>query len=285
MYKFQTCTNEIKENCSHEIHLNNVEDGAAFCYTLLIIKGHITNKTNQHITVSNNRSKELTQSKLKENNFKIIIDLQYGENTLTISYCCSSIKLSLNYEAHATDLVVVPVYIICKADDGKFQAPHSENNSPENALKRIIIGCKLIQSLISEKLNELGFGRKTFQLGDSVTFNSKLGAEDVYKMKQKALWYYFAHEIMTSDIGSTNKKYLAFLSCTKYEGNGMSGTKNYEELLTLTKGYVAYGGDHLALLGTACLYTWAQEISEIQSRFEDESPVNRDCFMDDSCYR
>lgn len=173
---------------------------------------------------------------------------------------------------------------MCQGDEGKFQAPESEENSPENACKRINTGAKLLQCLYAEKLNELGFERKTFQLEQCQVFKTKLRVEAARGMAQRDLWFCLAREIMSSELGKNpNKKFLAFLSCTKYTG-GSTGDA-YEDLLKVTQGHVGYGGDGLALLGTGCLYTWPVTVDEVARRFEDPTKVDRTRFLDDSSYR
>lgn len=98
--------------------------------------------------------------------------------------------------------------------------------------------------------------------------------------------YIPGREIMKSSIGSETKKFLAFLSCTKYRSEDYSKEyKSHEDLLRITEGYVALGGGGLALFGTACLHTWAEVFEDIISRFEDTTVVDRSQFLDDSCYR
>lgn len=93
-------------------------------------------------------------------------------------------------------------------------------------------------------------------------------------------------EILTSSIGSETKKYLAFLSCTKYCGDKYTDNlKSHEDLLRITQGYVALGGGGLALFGTACLYTWPEKFDDTVNRFLDDREVDRGKFLDDSCYR
>lgn len=91
---------------------------------------------------------------------------------------------------------------------------------------------------------------------------------------------------MTSSLGSETKKFLAFLSCTKYRGEEFTeNMESHEELINITGGYVALGGGGLALFGTACLYTWPEIFEDIISRFEDTTVVDKKTFLDDSCYR
>lgn len=91
---------------------------------------------------------------------------------------------------------------------------------------------------------------------------------------------------MTSPIGSDTKKFLAFLSCTRYRKEDyVEDMKCHEDLIRITQGYVALGGGGLALFGTACLYTWPEKFEDILSKFTNDSLVDRAQFLDDSCYR
>lgn len=189
----------------------------------------------------------------------------------------------ITYVERTTDFCVSPLYVICEGDEGNFQAPETEKNTPESACERIRTGVKLLQCLYAEKLNELGFGRKTFQLKETepTVFKSTLTVEKVGELSKKDLWFFLAREIITSDLGrDPGTKFLAFLSCTRYESGG--GEESYEERIKRTKGYAAYGGDGLALLGTACLYTWAKNVDDIAQKLEDSTMVDRRKFLDDS---
>lgn len=91
---------------------------------------------------------------------------------------------------------------------------------------------------------------------------------------------------MTSSIGSETTKFLAFLSCTNYRGDKYTEEmKAHEDLMQITEGYVALGGGGLALFGTACLYTWPEKFEDIIPRFKDNTLVDKNQFLDDSCYR
>ena len=53
----------------------------------------------------------------------------------------------------------------------------------------------------------------------------------------------------------------------------------------MTKGHVALGGGDLALLGSGCLHTWPEELSDIFPAFADDTVVDSRTVMDDSGYR
>lgn len=272
----------------HKIEINNIKSNENFHYPFIVIKGqvHSGEKTvckqiQSKINVMNSHT--IYTSPLYLNKFKQLIELNPGENYITISYCCVSLSITLSFLPQLTELSVVPLYIICDGHDGCFQAPATEDNDHSNALKRIDTGLKLIQAVMAEKLYEAGLQRKTFNLDNCVVFRSNLFYKQARKMKQKELWFHFAREIMSSVIGSSKKKYIGFVSCTKYS-NG-DNHNNYEEILNQTEAHASLGGGGLALFGTACLYTWPENVFQVIEKFTNEELVDRRQFMDDSCYR
>lgn len=68
-------------------------------------------------------------------------------------------------------------------------------------------------------------------------------------MSSEELWEYLGREIMTSEHGSGNRKFLAFFSRSKNE---------FSE-------YLAIGGGGLALCDANYLQTWPMSINEISS--------------------
>jgi hypothetical protein len=141
-----------------------------------------------------------------------------------------------------------------------FQGPRNEDRSPESAATRIGLGARLLQSLTAEKLLEAGYGRKTFQLErdldgpECLVMHSMLHVDRARAMKQRELWELIARELMTGPLASRDRKYLAFLSCTRYRG--APNPRTHEDTLARTQGHAALGGGGLALFGSACLHTW-----------------------------
>lgn len=272
----------------HTIEIKNIRNNDNFRYSFIVVKGYVRSKRenqpsckNQTIVVITNKSAFYT-SQLHYNKFKQLIELNPGENNLTISYCCVNLSIMVMFVPPSNELSVVPLYIICDGHNGHFQAPVAEISDPASALKRINTGIKLIQTVIAEKLHELGLSRKTFRLEDCLIFRSKLFYKHARKMNQNELWNYFAKEIINSVIGSNQKKYIGFVSCTKYtNGDAIS----YEDMVNKTEAHVALGGGGLALFGTACLYTWPSNVLHVSTHFENQALVTKGQFMDDSCYR
>ncbi|XP_039292784.1 putative uncharacterized protein DDB_G0282133 [Nilaparvata lugens] len=270
----------------HRISVTNLHKEETLTFSLALLKGEITLPTNDptfcknYLTLYNLTTKTATNWPILKSKFKCLVDLERGENRIVIKYCTSCKRIVLNYTPRDTDHFVTPVYIICRNHGGEFQAPSGCDNSITSACSRVVLGSKLIQCLIAEKLFENGFGRKTFQIEADVIeeipycvqFHSNLPVEEARKMDQEALWIYFGREIMKSKISSTKRKFLAFLSATWWEGGGVQA-------------HAALGGGGLALFGTGCLHTWPTRVEDVFTCFLDPTPVDTSRIMDDSCFR
>lgn len=290
---------ENKDENNSSIFIINFQYGDTVNYSLVLIKGIITrgnanNRDKIICTVANGGVKQTSEWIIYNGEFKALIELRKGENIIDFEYTGQQRKtLLLDYTPRRTNLRVTPVYIICQGHDGFFQSPPNIDNSVESACSRITIGAKLIQSLTAEKLFESGFGRKTFQLEhevntknpECIVFRSNLNVNKARKMKQADLWAHFGRELMLSDLGSNERKFLAFISCTRFKGTDVDKPMTHDEIVYLTEAYAALGGGGLALFGTACLYTWPTSVDDIISKFQDTAPVNTRRFMDDSGYR
>ena len=280
------------------VTLLNVRKDETIDYPILLIKGIIQhddtdcgygNVKKLCVFVSHDSiEKECTNVNVLNGKFKTLVELNVGLNTVRFVYCCASTSAQINRTIRETDFTIVPLFVINAGHDGEFQAPPDEENGPESACRRILLGCKLLQCLLAEKLSEQRLGRKTFQLkGDACEiFRSSLHHNDLKRMSQQETWSHIGREILTSAVGDENKKYLGFLSCTRYKGEKyVQGLKSHEDIVKLTDGYVALGGGGLALVGSACLYSWPDDVDQVFTKFLDETVVDKTKFMDDSCYR
>jgi len=154
----------------------------------------------------------------------------------------------------------------------QFQAPVDHDNSVQNACIKITLCSKLIQMLTAEKMYEKGFGKKTFQVEkECCIIKSSLTRRAVFNMHPEKLWEYIAREL-TAGRNHKHQKYLAFLSCTYWDGQNLYG-------------HVALGGGGLALFGTGCLYTWPSKLEEVLPCFMNMTKVDTHTLLDDSCFR
>lgn len=276
--------------CGHKIIVSNVLGKEKVNYSLFLLKGKIvTNVSNINtcpnhllcaLKVCNSCTGKVLNWPVKNMQFKCLVDLQLGNNILHLQYCSHKSVVEIQYEPRDTLYCVTPIYIICKDHNGRYQSPLDCDNSAEAACKRISLGSRLIQCLIAEKLYENGYGRRTFQLENEINpsadqcvqFHSSLLVAEAQAMNEEDLWLFFGREIMSSKLGSTTRKFLAFLSCTQWQDGEV-------------KAHAALGGGGLALFGTACLHTWPLNVDDVVSCFLNTNTIDTRYLMDDSCYR
>ncbi|XP_017788871.1 PREDICTED: putative zinc metalloproteinase YIL108W [Habropoda laboriosa] len=281
------CSRSTGNGNPEEISVTNVTDGENLCYSLALIRGRVST-VYTFITLRNQKNQS-AEWPVVSGEFRAVVELTRGPNKLELEVAGQRKRLVLIYEPRTTRLRVTPVYVICAGHDGYFQGPRGEDRSPESAATRIGLGARLLQTLTAEKLREAGYGRKTFQLerdldgAECLVMHSMLDVDRARAMNQRELWELIARELMTGHLASKDRKYLAFLSCTRYRG--APNPRTHEDTLARTQGHAALGGGGLALFGSACLHTWPTCIDQLLPRFLDATLIDTEQLMDDSNYR
>ncbi|KAI4500940.1 hypothetical protein M0802_004151 [Mischocyttarus mexicanus] len=269
------------------ITICNLIDGETLTYSLALIRGRAPLACS-YITVRAQKN-VISEWPVIGGEFRVLVDLARGSNKLELEAGGHKKRLTLLHEPRTTRLRVTPVYVVCAGHDGYFQGPRREDRSPESAATRIGLGARLLQTLTAEKLREAGHGRKTFQLErdldgpECLVMHSMLHVDRARAMSQRELWELIARELMTGPLASKDRKYLAFLSCTRYRG--APSPRTHEDTLARTQGHAALGGGGLALFGSACLHTWPTCMAQVLPRFLDATVVDTEQLMDDSNYR
>ncbi|XP_043267441.1 putative zinc metalloproteinase YIL108W isoform X2 [Venturia canescens] len=273
-------------NCEG-ITISNLVDGEILTYSLALIRGRAPSLCSY---VSLRGLKNVSsQWPVVGGEFRILVDLSRGSNRLEIEAGSHRKKITLVHEPRTTRLRVTPVYVICSGHEGYFQGPRNEDRSPESAATRIGLGARLLQTLTAEKLREAGHGRKTFQLErdldgpECLVMHSMLDVDQARSMTQRQLWEFIGRELMTGPLASRDRKYMAFLSCTRYRG--APNPRTHEATLARTQGHAALGGGGLALFGSACLHTWPTCMAQVLPKFLDTTIIDTEQLMDDSNYR
>lgn len=272
---------------NQEILVKNFNEGETVFYSLALIRGFAPLSCSSIII--RGRKNLNTQWPIINGEFRILVELSRGINELELEAGRAKTKFTLIHEPRDTRLRVTPVYVICSGHDGYFQGPKEEDRSPESAATRIGLGARLLQCLTAEKLYEAGYGRKTFQLErdldgpECLVMQSALNVDQARQMSQRELWEVIGRELMSGPLASKDRKYLAFLSCTRYQGSPHSRT--HKDTLARTQGHAALGGGGLALFGSACLHTWPTSMAQVLPKFLDTKIIDAEHLMDDSNYR
>ncbi|KAL1467082.1 hypothetical protein MTO96_005940 [Rhipicephalus appendiculatus] len=206
--------------------------------------------------------------------FKMIVQLVCGRNDLVLKHdgACQTFTLFFEPVLHHQCNYVRLVYVTCPdaPQDGNFQGPEEEDCSIESARSRIGLGMQILQMVMAETLAASGIDHKSFCLectegGGPVVhvFESELRYGEARAMTSEDIWNHVATELMNSKLRDGDHcKFVAFLSWTRYQGDGVRPT-THSEVMKRVSGHVMVGAGGLALCGTGCLYTWAQNVDEL----------------------
>ncbi|XP_065280293.1 uncharacterized protein [Dermacentor albipictus] len=225
--------------------------------------------------------------------FKVIVQLVCGRNDLVLKYdtACQTFTLFFEPVFLQQCKYIRLIYITCHdaPQQGYFQGPEEEDCSIKSACNRISLGMQILQTAMAETLAAAGMGHKSFCLEGTEpvvhVFKSKLRYSEARVMTKEDIWSHIATELMNSELRDGDRcKFVAFLSWTRYRSDTVEA-RTHSEVMSRVSGHVMIGAGGLALCGTGCLYTWAQNVEELSWRLYDTRKVDSLHFMDDSNYR
>lgn len=110
----------------NKIRLTNIENNEIFTYSTILIKGFIDVvdvESNLIVKHYSNNGKQLAETHwtVYKNQFKAIVELKMGDNTLVFKFANEVLYIKLIYKQRTTSYTVCPVYVVCADHDGKFQ--------------------------------------------------------------------------------------------------------------------------------------------------------------------
>ncbi|MDO4628847.1 MAG: hypothetical protein Q4C70_06655, partial [Planctomycetia bacterium] len=214
-----------------------------------------------------------------KNRLDSLEELVPGENQLEIVSGSHVQPIKITYKKNENPFVVRIIYMTDSTGATDFQTPRE--NDPQNFRGKLDTAMKLMQTFTAERLNDLGFGRKTFNLeldenGDVVVhvFRGQKTAEEYYAMNDQ-LWYRVIYGEIREQFPMHNGRNLVIPAYTRFDAE----TKR-------PKGHTALGGGAgLALFGGGDLFTWPDSLNETVVAMTDTTPIDVDHFHDDSVGR
>lgn len=276
---------------AHEIFVKNLQNNEVIEYRIVLVKGTI-NRVCQiktaRLEISHNGNFIDYESRKIKNQIDFLFTIQLndlGNHAIKISFCNSLCETVIYRQESTNRYHLIPLYIVVKGHDGNFHS-NDKPNGIEIACDKLQLGLELIQSLYAEKINENIQTRKTFRLKQKcLPYFSNVTVEEAYEWESERLWNFLVREIFASENSDPKtEKYIGFLGCTSYKG--YPGIPyNYRDIFKQVKCNPAISVGGLALLGTGCLYTWANNFHEIHSRVTNQQIVDIETNLDDSNYR
>eukprot|EP00743_Colponemidia_sp_Colp-15_P008606 GILK01009365.1.p1 GENE.GILK01009365.1~~GILK01009365.1.p1 ORF type:complete len:632 (+),score=80.64 GILK01009365.1:68-1897(+) len=273
------------------IRVLNFEHEEVLSYCLPLISGLVPDHT-RTVYISSTGDTKTREWPVYNGQFKGVVQLQLGENVVSIRAGADTLQLSLYYlpaktvalssTSSASRYFIRLVFLLSRDGNGCICGPEDECCSIESGRSRLAFCALLIQSVMAETMRSQGYGRLTFRLeneGD-VGFplvhqlRSPLTTSELHRMAGGDLWSHFYHEL--TQCGFANEQVINI---------GLMSFSSFDVHKKQPLGHTALGGGSLALFSCCNMYTWPSSIDELVHRITDDRPVDSNRFFDDSNHR
>ena len=245
------------------ITIDNFENGEAVHFDLPLLKG--TAPDSQNIVIENNGS--TTEWSVNNGRWRAFVPLQEGENNLVLMNSDgNSTTFTLNYLPVDNGKVVRLVYLLGSDSTGEFDAPAGVPNTLDDAIPRLQLAGRMMQSLMAELIAEKGASRQTFSLLRQPdltpvvdTVISPLTVSELRSMDGIPLWFHFK-ELMQDLPDRNNIIDLAIIADTHFDPAINPNVPLAHTALALFP---------LALFGSGSIHSWPATVDSIEARFTD----------------
>jgi len=263
------------------IRLGNYSGGETIRYTVPLIRGTLADAEETVVTLLNTTSTRETREMkgiAYKGQFKVLAELLPGENKLVLKAGKHEFPFTLNYKAQTNPYYVRCIYLTDNTCATEYQTP-LENDAQDYASK-LDTCLKTMQCFTAERMNDLGFGRATFnlELDDNgkvkvYVYKCPAPAETYYKMNDQA-WY--------SNINSRLEKQYP----TKFAKNFVvAAYTRFDPATQKVMAHTALGGGGQALFGSGDMFTWPRKLSDVQNAFMDTTAIDPKKVFSDSVGR
>jgi hypothetical protein len=263
------------------IRITNYKAGETLRFPVPLIQGELADPALKAVTVVNTSSKrdtrEMTGQALK-GRFKALTELVPGENKLLIRAGKDELPLTLVFKPQTNTYIARVVYITDSSGKTEFQTPLP--NDPQDFRGKLDTAMKIMQTFTAERMNDAGFGRRTFnlELGEDgrvlVHLLKGRGTIEHYRTLDGGQLYGEVAGELARKLPAPKATNLVIPAFTWFDAN----TKK-------ALAHTALGGGNLALFGGGDLFCWPDRLADVQKAFMDETRVDPDRYFSDSVGR
>ena len=266
-----------------KVEITNFRDAQTVRYPVVLLAGRTGDAAATGVAVVNESSRRDTRrldGLASDGAFKALADLVPGQNRLIIRCGAAEAvaRLTLTYKPATSDLVVRVFYWTDSTGSTAFQTP--DPNDRLDWQGKLGTAMLLLQCFTAERLNDIGMGRRTFNLEFDEAGRVKVhllagraSAGEYRKMSGNELYAAASAEVRRQ-YPSRAAKDLVIPAFTFFDANTGRALA-----------HTALGGGDLALFGGADLFTWPDSLAAAQAVFMDARKVDRTRFFSDSAGR
>jgi len=267
--------------CAFQVTVENHQAGSTIRYPVVLLRGTAGGDFAK-LKIKNENPREGggdVRPVLHDGKFKALVELSTGENVIKfMGEGNSSFEFKINYKPQTNPYYVRIVWMTDNTGETKFAVP--DDSVPQNYEARLRTAAELMQTFTAEKMQALGYGRKTFRLerdekGQVIvhTFACRHRAEHYHQMHDQKWWQDVRQWINNKHFDPKAKNMVLAAFTRKDEKTGKM------------KSHTALGGGNLGLFGSASVFAWPQSIELAGETFLDSSTFDKTKVHDDSVGR
>ena len=263
------------------ISFTNYTDGTTIRYPVPLIRGRLAETGVTEVVVVNESSKRPSHrmtAMARKGKFVALAELVPGKNTLLFQAGKARRKLTITYKPQTNPYVVRVFYMVDKTGDTKYQTQVAGDRQDYRG--KLATAMLLMQTFTAERMNDLGYGRVTFNL----EFDRD-GRVQVHTLRGEHDRAYYhgrtGHQLWVSSAQLIRRK----MHNPKARNLVIPAFSWFDPKTRRTLAHTALGGGSHALFGGANIFTWPDSLGDVQKAFSNATRIDRTKFQDDSVGR
>ena len=259
----------------------NYADGTTIRYPVPLIRGTLAEKSITEVVIVNESSARDTRRMTgvaHKGRFIALTELVPGANKLLLTAGKARRKITINYKPQTNPYLVRVFYMTDKAGNTRFQTQIA--GDPQNYKGKLATAMLLMQTFTAERMNDLGFGRVTFNLefdkSGTVRVHTLRGEHDrayYHTRSGNQLWGYSA-QLIRRRMHNPKARNLVIPAFSWFDAKTRK-----------TLAHTALGGGSNAFFGGANIFTWPDTLGDVQKAFSDTRMIDTKRFQSDSVGR
>ena len=265
------------------IVFTNYAGGETIRYPVPLIRGTLAKKTLTSVEVINQSSNRDTARMVclaYDGRFKALTELVPGKNRIVIRAGQASAALELTYKPQTNPYVARIVYAVDSTGDTTYQTPFPKD--AQDYAGKLGTMMLMMQTFTAERLNDLGMGRRTFNLELDEKGKVKIHilkcdktAQGIYTMAGgRGQLYSYINGQLNANLPDPKAKNVVIPAFSRF---------NPETLHNMA--YTALGGGNLALFGGSNMYCYPSRLADVQKAFMDATVIDTAHYSSDSVGR
>ncbi|MCO6048120.1 metallopeptidase [Aeoliella sp. ICT_H6.2] len=268
---------------AESIAVSNHEPGSTVRYSVVLLQGTAPTGTGE-LAIQNLDAPahaEPVHVVQHEDRFRALVQLTEGKNRIRLSAerNAEPSEFEIVYKPQTNPHYVRLVWMTDNSGDTSYAAP--DGPTSEDYENRLRTAALLMQTFTAERMNQLGYGHRTFRLeqdddGQVVvhTWAGPKSTEEYHNMPDDQFWWRNIYGWLNQEHPDDNAKNIVLAAYTRKD-----------EATGRLKSHTALGGGNLGLFGSASVFSWPTSIGNSAQAFLDDSQYDTTRVHDDSVGR